>query len=196
MKRVATEHTGIDISHDVHTSPRILDLLASRQIDLGIAQTDPGRDDVEVLAAYRTDCVCVMSPNHPLAYRGEIHPKDLDGEPIVALNFRTLTYTYLMRCFAEAGVAPKIVAETQPSYSACALAALDVGIAVVDPITPGIFGDRLRVVPFSPPVPFDYQVLKPAGTPMSRAASAFFDLLQETIASQPHFGRQVHNKTA
>ncbi|WP_160383356.1 LysR substrate-binding domain-containing protein [Pseudooceanicola pacificus] len=196
LKRIVTEHPGIDISHDVHTSPRILDLLASRQIDLGIAQTDPGRKDVEVLAAYRTNCVCVMSPKHRLASRREIRPGDLDGEPMVALNFRTLTYTYLMRCFAEAGVAPKIVTETQPSYSACALAALDVGIAVVDPITPGIFGDRVRVVPFSPSVPFDYQVLKPTGTPMSRAATEFFNLFQETIASQPHFGEQVHNKTA
>lgn len=196
MKGILKRHKGFDINHDVHTSPRILDLLASRQIDLGIAQTDPGREDVEVIVAYRTNCVCVMAPDHRLATRRKITPTDLADEPMVALNFRTVTYSYLMRCFADAAVAPKIVAETQPSYSACSLAALGVGIAVVDPITPGIFGDRVRVVPFSPAVPFDYQVLKPAGTPMSRATQAFFEVLLETIASRPQFGEQVHNKTA
>lgn len=196
LKRVVGRHPGIDISHDVHTSPRILDLLASRQIDIGVAQTDPGRTDVEVLAAYRTSCVCVMAPDHPLAGRKTIRPKDLDGVAMVALNFRTLTYNYLMGCLSEAGVAPKIVVETQPSYSACSLAALGVGVAVVDPITPGIFGDRVSVVPFAPAIPFDYQIIKPVDVPVSRAATVFLDDLQETIASQPHFGERLHNKNA
>ncbi|MBT9385950.1 LysR family transcriptional regulator [Pseudooceanicola sp. CBS1P-1] len=193
---IVMHHPGIEFSHDVHTSPRILDLLASRQIDIGIAQTDPGRQDVEVLAAYRTDCVCVMAPDHPLSTREAIHPADLHAVPMVALNFRTLTYSYLMRCCAEAGVTPRIVAETQPSYSACSLAALGVGIAIVDPITPGIFGDRLCVRPFLPALPFDYQVIKPVGLSMSRAATAFYEELRETIAGQSHFGRPVHNISA
>ncbi|QPM89706.1 LysR substrate-binding domain-containing protein [Pseudooceanicola algae] len=196
LKQIVDGHSGIDVNHDVHTSARILDLLASRQIDIGIAQTDPGRGDVEILAAYRTNCVCVMSPDHPLRTRAAITPEDLQGEPMVALNFRTLTYSYLMRCFAEAGIAPKIVAETQPSYSACSLAALGVGIAVVDPITPGILGDRVQVVPFTPKIPFDYQIIKPAGMPMSRAATAFFDSVQKIIASEDRFGQQLHNKIA
>ncbi|NIZ08504.1 LysR substrate-binding domain-containing protein [Pseudooceanicola sp. HF7] len=193
IKRMIDSHPGIDVSHDVHTSARILDLLASRQIDLGIAQTDPLRKDVEVLAAYRTDCVCVMAPDHPLARREVLSPADLDGEPLVMLNFRTLTYSYLTRCFAEAGVTPRIVTETQPSYSACSLAALGVGISIVDPITPDLYGDRLAVVPFSPAIPFDYQVIKPAGQPMSLAAKSFFTEFEATIAARPNFGRPVHN---
>ena len=196
IKRMIDRHPGIDINHDVHTSPRILDLLASRQIDMGIGQTDPLRKDVEVLAAYRTDCVCVMAPDHPLAGREVLGPKDLDGEPLVMLNFRTLTYSYLTRCFAEAGVTPRIVAETQPSYSACSLAALGVGISIVDPITPDLYRETLAVVPFTPSIPFDYQVLTPAGVPMSLAAKTFFAEFEETIRARPTFGRQVHNISA
>ncbi len=179
---------GIDISHDVHTSARILNLLASRQIDLGIAQTDPGRRDIEVLASFRTHCVCVMAPDHSLANRGVLGPKDLVDQSLIALNFRTVTHSYLARCFAEAGVAPRIFAETQPSYSACSLAALGVGIAIVDPITPDVFEKKLVVVPFEPVIPFDYQILKPEGVSMSRAGERFFKTLLDTIKSRAHYG--------
>lgn len=190
LRHMVERYGGIDISHDVHTSARIVNLLASRQIDLGIAQTDPGHQDVEVLASFRTHCVCVMAPDHPFAGRDIIRPKDLADQPIIALNFRTLTYNYMARCFAEAGISPRIVAETQPSYSACSLAALGVGIAIVDPITPGVFADRLSVVAFEGVIPFDYQILKPAGAPMSRAVERFFAALLETIKSRPHYGQQ------
>jgi DNA-binding transcriptional LysR family regulator len=180
---------GIGISHDVHTSARILNLLASRQIDLGIAQTDPDRSDVDVLASFRTRCVCVVAPDHPFADRAIIHVTDLADQPLIAFNLRTLTHSYLARCFAEAGVRPRIVAETQPSYSSCSLAALGLGAAIVDPITPGVFGDRLRVIPFAADIPFDYQILKPAGHPLSRAAETFLDALLRTIRERPQYGQ-------
>lgn len=188
LRKVVERFGGIDISHDVHTSSRILNLLASRQIDLGVAQTDPGRKDVEVLASFRTHCVCVMSPSHPFAGRDSIRPEDLADQALITLNFRTLTHSYMARCFAEAGVNPRIVAETQPSYSACSLAALGIGIAIVDPITPDVFGEKLSVVPFEGLIPFDYQILKPAGIPMSRAGEHFFEALVETIKARPHYG--------
>lgn len=196
LRRMIEQHGGIDISHDVHTSARILDLLASRQIDLGVAQTDPGRQDVEILAAFRTDCVCVMAPDHPLAGREVIRPDDLHRQPMIALNFRTLTYSYLTRCFAEAGVSPRIVVETQPSYSACSLAALGAGVSVVDPITPDLFAGRLRVIPFEPAIPFDYQIMKPAGVPTSRIMAHFLQELLETIAARANYGRPYHKFSA
>ncbi|RYH11358.1 LysR substrate-binding domain-containing protein [Tropicimonas sp. IMCC6043] len=191
VKRFIDRHPGVGLTHDVHTSARILDLLASRQIDLGVAQTSPERQDVDVLASFRTDCVCVMAPDHPLAGRAVLTPQDLADEPLVALNFRTITYGYMTQCFAQAGVSPRVVAETQPSYSACGLAALGTGIALVDPITPGIFGAALRSVPFAPEIPFEYQIMKPADLPLSRAAMEFFEELLAAIALRPQYGRRI-----
>ncbi|MEJ8473749.1 LysR substrate-binding domain-containing protein [Roseibium algae] len=180
VARFISAHEGVDITHDVHTSPRILDLLASRQIDIGLAQTSPDRQDVDVLAEFSSSCVCVMPPDHALAGYSKLTPTDLKDQPLVALNYKTLTYSYMTQCFAEAGVSPKIVAETQPSFSACGLAAMGVGIALVDPITPEIFGDKLCSVPFEPRIPFDFQIMKPKDIPLSRAAQAFY---VELIAS-------------
>ncbi|MFD0979083.1 LysR substrate-binding domain-containing protein [Tropicimonas aquimaris] len=196
VARFTAAHAGIGITHDVHTSPRILDLLAARQIDLGLAQTSPGRTDVDVLAAFNSDCVCVMKPDHPLAGRARITPKDLDGQPLVALNYRTLTYSYMMQCFAEAGVLPNIVAETQPSYSACGQASLGVGIAIVDPITPRIFGNSLASVPFAPRIPFEFQIMKSREVPLSRAGLAFLDVLGDVLSDHADIVTEDHNKNA
>lgn len=196
MKRFVDRYQGVRVTHDVHTSPRILDLLASHQIDLGIGQTYPDRQDLAVLAAFRTDCVCAMSPDNPLAGHAVLTPKDLKDAPIVALTHRTLTSSYMSQRFAEAGVVPNIVAETQPSYSACGLAALGIGIAIVDPITPEIFGTALASVPFEPKIPFEFQILKPSDAPLSRPAERFFQELLETIEARPDYGRSIHNISA
>ncbi len=177
-------HSGIKITHNVHTSERIVDLVSSRQIDLGIAQTNADRHDVEILASYRTYCVCGMAPDHPLAGRKVLTPQDLADEPLVALAHHTLTASYVSQAFAEARIAPNIAVESQPSYSACGLAAVGLGITIVDPMTPLAFAGRLQTVPFRPEIPFDFHILKPEALPLTRAAQQFctvlFDVLERT----------------
>lgn len=191
VKLFLQRHDGIDVMHDVHTSPRIVDLLASRQLDLGLVQVQMGRTDLDVLAAFQSECVCAMAPDNPLAKRQVLTPQDLRDEPLIALNHRTLTYIYMTQRFAEADTAPRIVAETQPSFSACGLARLGVGVAIVDPLTPAIFADSLKSVPFKPSIPFEFQVLKPKDVPLSRVAKAFLDQLLETIAALPMVRRRA-----
>jgi DNA-binding transcriptional LysR family regulator len=175
-------HRGINITHDVHTSARIVDLAASRQIDLGIGQTNVERRDIDILASYRTHCVCALRPDHDLASRRALTPRDLEGQPLVALAHHTVTARYIAQSFAEANIQPDIAIESQPSYAACSLAAEGVGIAIVDPITAKKFMPRLVAVPFEPRIPFDFHVFKPIEVPLSRPASAFCDVLFATLA--------------
>lgn len=192
LQRLLASHRGIRVTHDVHTSSRILDLLASHQIDLGIAQTHAGRSDLEVVAAFHSDCVCVMTPDHPLAGRDSLGPEDLAGQPLISLSHHTVTAGYTIQRFAEAGVRPEIIAETQPSYSACAMAALGVGIAIVDPITPRLWRRDLAAVPFRPEIPFDFQILKPADVALSRASAAFVQAMLGTLQGLPDISRTDH----
>ena len=191
LKAFVTAHQGIRVVHDVHASGRVIDLVTSRQIDLGIAQIQADRRDLDVIAAYRSACVCAMAPDHPLAHRTELGPHDLDGVPLVALAHHTLTASHLARCFADAGVVPRIAAETQPSYSACGLAAIGLGVAIVDPITSGLFGARLAVVPFAPEIPFDFQIVKAKDAPLSRAARSFVEIAEVHIAALSAAGMPV-----
>lgn len=172
---------GIRITHDVHGSARILDLVSSRQVDLGIGQIIGERHGVDIIASYRTCCVCAMVPDHPLAGRTELGPADLRGYPLVALAHHTVAAGYITQIFAEANVQPEIAVESQPSYTACGLAAAGVGVAIVDPLTPRAFRAGLRLVPFRPVIPFDFHVVKSSQVPLTRAASAFCTHLFATL---------------
>lgn len=173
---------SMKVAHDVHGSPQIIDLISTRQIDLGIGQLLGHKHNVDVLASYRTCCVCAMLPEHPLSGHDMLTPQDLKDYPVVALSHHTVVAGYITQCFAEANIQPQIAVESQPSYTACGLAAAGVGIAIVDPLTPRTFRADLRLVPFKPDIPFDFHVFKSADTPLSRPAEAFCRHLSDVIA--------------
>ena len=179
----ARSYEGVRVKHCVHTSPRVIDLVASRQYDLGIAQALGMRQDIEVSASFRTACVCVMEPSHPLAEREVLTPEDLDGIRMVALTRESATSKHVIRVFDEANCRPEITVESQPSFAACALAASGLGVAIVDPLTPITFGNALVRVPFEPDLPFDFHVIKPADLTLSRAAALFHEVLVTGIAT-------------
>lgn len=169
---------GIRVTHNVHTSQRIADLVAAGQADFGIAQLTPGRADVRRLYAWRCPCVVALPAGHPLEGAPVVRPRDLDGMPLVALSHQTMTAAIVTERFAEAGVTPRVVAESQPSYAACGMVAEGLGAAIVDPFTPTLFPTKaLTTVPFEPSVPFDVYVVAHAERPLSRAVSTMVDLL-------------------
>ncbi|MBK0326081.1 LysR family transcriptional regulator [Rhodobacteraceae bacterium F11138] len=189
LKGFLSRHEGIRVTHNVHTSARIVDLVSSRQVELGITQTHGRRRDIDVVGSYRTYCVCVVTPDHPLARRALVTPNDLQDEKMVALAHHTLTANYVTRAFADANVRTDVTIESQPSYAACSLAAAGLGISIVDPMTVRVFGDVLVAIPFEPKIPFDFHLIKPGGVKLSRAAEAFAQNIIETLDSIPdtHF---------
>lgn len=190
LGRFLRQHGGIRVTHNVHTSPRIADLVAAGQADVGIAQVAPGRMDVRHLASWHTGCVVALPAGHPLAAHASLGPRDLIGVPLVALSHQTVTAGYVTERFAEAGAAPLIAVESQPSYSACALAAEGIGLAIVDPFTPSVFpADRLLTVPFVPTIPFDLHLLCHADRALSRPANAFAAILTDEMDKTPGVSR-------
>ncbi len=171
-------HEGVRVTHNVHTSQRIADLVAAGQADFGIAQLPLGREDVRRVAAWRCPCVAVLPAGHALADKDTLNPKDLDGVPFVALAHQTVTAAFVTERFSEAGITPRVVAESQPSYAACGLVAEGLGVAIVDPFTPSIFpGESLSVVPFEPIIPFDVFLVVHAERPLTRAVQTLIDLV-------------------
>lgn len=186
LSRFLKLHDGLRVTHNVHTSPRVADLVAAGQTDIGLAQTAPGRSDVRYLASWRTDCVVALPAGHPLAGRDRLTPSDLTGVPMVALSHQTVTAGYVTERFAAAGAVQAIAVESQPSYSACAFVAEAIGAAIVDPFTPTVFAaDKLRTVPFVPSIPFDLHLLSHADQSLSRPAAAFAETLSETMDRTP-----------
>jgi DNA-binding transcriptional LysR family regulator len=180
IRSFLSRYGSVKVAHDVHISGRIADLVSARQFDLGLAQMPVTRRDVDVIASYRMPCVCALPPGHRLSKRASIGPAELAGEPMVALAHHTLTAGHLTQSFLAANIQPTIAVESQPSYAACGLAAVGIGVAIVDPLTPRVFGpERLVTVPFEPTIPFDFHLIKTLDTTLSRAAEAFCEVARD-----------------
>lgn len=195
LARFLRDHAGLHVAHNVHTSPRVVDLVAAGQADLGVAQVAPGRRDVRHLASWRSDCVVALPAGHRLCGRAALRPEDLNGVPMIALSHQTVTAGYVTERFASAGIDPRIVAESQPSYSACALVAEGIGAAIVDPFTPRLFGaDRLCTRPFAPAIPFDVHLLGHPDHALSRPAAAFGETLV-AVMDEMQAARRIEGET-
>jgi DNA-binding transcriptional LysR family regulator len=192
IARFVAAHPEVRVTLDGHTAPRVLDLTAAGEFHLGFAHCPQPRADLTVLAQYRLDCVVVLPPSHALAAAEAIGPGDLDGVGLVALSHHTVTAGHVDTVFAEAGVTPAIRVECQPSYAACALVAQGVGVAIVDPLTPQVFGpETLAVRPFRPAVPFDFAVVRPEAGAIPAAAEAFAATAIDQLDARPEMRRQA-----
>lgn len=179
LSQFMNAHGGIRITHNVHNSPRIVDLVAAGQADLGIAQIAPNREDVRRLASWRTWCVVAMPADHPLSGRDRISPVELHNVPLVVLSSQTITASYVTQRFADAGVSPLVAIESQPSYAACGLVVAGAGLAIIDPFTPQVFArNTLVTVPFTPSIPFDVHLVAHHDKALSRSAETFADIFQ------------------
>ncbi len=190
LGRFAEAHPGVKVTFDVHTSARIVDLVAAGQFHLGLAHLPESRGEVETLAAYRLACVAALPAEHALTKRRRLTPKDLAGVPLVALAHHTVTARHISQAFLAADVRPAIAVECQPSYAACALVAQGVGVAIVDPLTAAVFdGKDLVTRPFAPEIPFDVRLLRPAKRQSSTAAEALADLLLAGLGREKRLQR-------
>ncbi len=169
-----TQHPDVRFSMDVLPSASIVNLVASRQFDLGLAQVAQIRPDIKTLAIYRMKCVCVMAHSHRLATRECITARDLKSERVITLSQHTLVAQNITQSFRNANIEQNIQIESQPSFAACALAVKGIGIAIVDPLTAEFFGkNRLAIVPFTPDIFFDFRLIQAAHVMGNRASSSF-----------------------
>jgi DNA-binding transcriptional LysR family regulator len=173
-------HPHVRIGYQVRTSTVVRDLVASGRADIGLAADEVDTTGVlhGVFATPRA--VCVMPASHPLASRGVITPRDLDGAPLVTLAPDDTVRLAMDRAFAADGVQPRIVAETPYSLSVALLAAEGVGLGLCNPFT--VSGGMVRGVavrPFEPAIHFRALLLRPPDGARSVLVTDFIAALHE-----------------
>lgn len=196
VKRFRERYPQARVRQDVFNSARVVELVASHQLDLGVAQNQKRRDDIEVLSSHQARCVCVLEPDHPLAGSSRLTPLHLRDEPLIVLARHTVSASYITNAFADYGIEPCIVAESQPSFAAASMAAKGCGIAIVDEVTALAMGNKVAVVPFVPEIPFEIQVMKPKDMPLSLAAEALLIQIEAEIAHAFERARQKNRSSA
>lgn len=181
IRRFQARFPAARVFQDVYTSARVLELVTSRQVEIGVAQTHERRSDFDILSTHHARCVCVMEPGHPLASATELAPQDLRDEPLIMLARHTQSASYITNAFADHQISPNIVSETQPSFAAGSMAAHGCGIAIIDELSAIALEGKVKAIPFKPEIPFDICILKPKNMPFSRAAEALHQELHEGI---------------
>jgi DNA-binding transcriptional LysR family regulator len=167
-------HPNARVSLQIHNSAVVRDLVASGQVDIGLAADEISTAGIEHQSFATPRAICLVPVGHRLATRRKLAPKDLHDERFVALAPHDTARLALDQLLHDAGSLPKIVAETPFSSTIASLVAEGAGIGLVNPLSllhP--LPDTVRIVAFEPGVFFKALLLRPAGAESSRLVSAY-----------------------
>ena len=165
------------------TSSSVLDWVISGQCDVGIAEIPIEHPTVVIERLPVVRAVAVLPRRHPLSRKRDLVPRDFAGQPFISLGQSSLLRFRIDSIFADAGIARQMRIETPLSMIACALAAAETAVAIVDPFTAREFEGRGIVVrPFTPRIDVETAILHSAQLALSGLAREFIAEFGPAIA--------------
>ena len=176
LKRFLVSRPNVRVFFDVRRYEGIIEGVTTRVAELGFALGLSRHPGIGSEVVYRGAMVCVFPPGHALAALDTITPADLAPYPFIGLERGTRLGEAVRASFEDAGIPFRSTVEVRYCNTACVLAAVGVGVSVVDPFSPSQGGSHDLVVrPFLPTTPAVAYVLWSEAQPLSRLAKAFLD---------------------
>lgn len=188
---------NIRVTFSTRSSPQILNLIAAQNFDIGFCDMgtcskseDHWQNELFSEVVTTCTCLCALPADHPLADRGTVTAKDLDGEPMGALQPGHATAKDTQRAFDTCGAEFNLCVDAQ--YFVPLFHFIEAGqlCSIVDPLSAESYlrlrgqNARVKFTKFEPSVPFAYSLI----TPQQRRPS----LLAQEFAAQWHdYVRQV-----
>lgn len=131
-ERFIATHPNIQLLvRSTPTTEETIRQVVSGEIDVGFIAVPISNSSLAVEVVARDEVVLVVGPQHPWSARASIDPLELDGQPMVAFE-RGMSHRRTMdNLFAEIGVAPRIVSETNDPQMVKSLIEIGLGIALV-----------------------------------------------------------------
>lgn len=131
-ERFIATHPNIQLLvRSTTTTEETLRQVVSGEIDVGFIAVPVSNSSLIVEAVATDEVVLVVGPGHPWADRSSIDPLELDGQPMVAFE-RGMSHRRTMdTLFAEIGVSPRIVSETNDPQLVKSLIEIGLGIALI-----------------------------------------------------------------
>ena len=167
------------------TSPQVVDRVASREVELGIVHEPVASTEVETELLVRSSIACVLPATHPLAQRASVPVAALADQPVVTYLPQNLFRFYVDKALADAGIAPRIVAQVSVSLTGIMLAQHGCGVALVEPLMLRCLSfPALVALPLDPPIAFDAVLVRPRGTPDSTVLQRFVAHLRQMLAEE------------
>lgn len=164
---------------------QIVDDVATGALDIGFAYSVTDHPAIDAIDVMDTEIICVMRPDHPLARKATIAPRDLEGHPIISFHLGESISLTINEGFRAAGArcAPSML--VSHSFTACALAEQGAGIAFVTPllISSGVFRN-LVTRPFRPKLHLRPRILHARHRRVSPEVRAMTDEIYAVVERQ------------
>ena len=197
ISRFAESRSGVRVNLITRSSPQVLDLLATQQHDVGLADMLAAATPDSALVnheTFRFGCLCAMRNDDPLSNLSEITAEDLDGRPIAALQTEHESYIRTEAAFREAGCDFNLRFQTQYFIPLFTFVEAGQAYSIVDPLSAEAYkiyrkdNAQLTFRPFRPTISFLVSIMTPAHRPLSNLAKAFSQALHDEV-------RRINNET-
>lgn len=173
-------------------SPRIAELVAAQQIDIGLSVQPFDHPQVNSESILRFAMNCAIPAGHRLAKHNVVSVDDLRNERFVSLARDDCSIMTIDRAFQLQGVQKQTHVEVPMSETACDFVAAGAGISIVPPFVGlGYGSDKIVRRPLLPVTAMDVWLLMPATRPPSLAAQKVSEVVRE--AMRPY---QLHSDHA
>ncbi len=176
LRGFRSKHPDVAITFQAQLSSTVKDLVASGQVDVGLAADEIDTDGVDVRPFARYRAAIAVPDGHRLQDADVLTPEDLNGEAFIALSPEDTTRRAVEAVFLDRAVQPKVVLETPYSTTICAMVQAGLGVGMVNPMTAEPYvGRGLRIIPFNPAIFFRTLLVLPPNRYPSRVVSDFVD---------------------
>lgn len=177
-------HPRTRISLSLQMSPRVAELVAAQQVDLGFGEfpyqaTSFDRPGIEAEEFACVPQLLAVPAGHRLARLPVARPQDLAGERYISLTRSTVGRLLVDRLFEQAGVERELVIETQVAAIVATFVAKGLGVGLIDPFTAHHFASSgIVAVPFEPAVEMRLALMHPTHRALTRIASEFIAVVR------------------
>ncbi len=183
IKSFASAHEHVHVSLHTRTSIQLVNLTATRRVDLALVADYGERPGVRTLASWELDVLVLMPAEHPLAKRKTIRPEHLNDQRMIELSSMDGLQPRIDAMLQSAGAVPDYRIETPLTGSAAACVAAGLGIALVDPIIASVYTNEAIVARrFQPALPLAVCLIVPEDMTPSRLVTEMIGRVEE------HFG--------
>jgi len=174
----------VSVSIQTQSSTRILEWVASGQVDIGLGMVcDDPRVKVELLASI--EAVCVLPRGHALAAKSVITPHDIDGQSFVQTGGLDGTRDKIGALFKTFDVHAQIRFDTIVASATCNLVAAGAGVSLVNALSAWEFqhvGYEIRR--FRPELRFKIYLLSSKHKPPAALIGAFGEQLKRNAKAE------------
>jgi DNA-binding transcriptional LysR family regulator len=131
IKEFKRVHPNVEVKVTPAPTPRLVRQLRTGGADLGLVTLPVDDPSLVVEPILKEELLLVTSPQHPLARKAHIVPKDLARLPFVLFEAGSNSRRTIEEFFVREQIAPKVVTETENVEIIKALVRVRLGISII-----------------------------------------------------------------